>query len=114
MFAANFHQDGFGTAMPMGTLHDLLRWLSLRQNWEESLKLTDCESVAKHWGVFSHQDKIYVELTTGMNGQSLLNQFPSLCTLPVMPGEQIGLLGGDPCEGQTFYFGPFSEELENL
>ncbi len=109
-----FGFDAFERPTALRTLHDLVRWLSLRQNWEESLEMSDCDSIARHWGVFSHQDKIYVEVTTGLDGQHVLKHFPGLSTLPVIPGEQVGLLGGDPCRGQTYYFGPFSEEHENL
>jgi len=109
-----FGFDGFERPTALRTLQDLLRWLALRQSWEESISLSDCQSIARQWGVFSHQDNIYVEITTGMNGQDMLKQFPGLVTLPVMPGKQVGLLGADPCHGQTFYFGPFSDELANL
>jgi len=113
-FSTNFHDDSFDCRTALKTLKDLLRWLSLRQSWEETIPMSECDSVAKTWDLFSHQDNIYVEITTGMNGQSLLHHFPGLSTLPVMPGEQQSKLGMSPCQGQKFYFGPFNEDLKNL
>lgn len=111
---ATFHQDGFECPTAMQSLQELVRWLSLRQSWEESIKLASCDSVARDWGVFPHEDQVYVQIVTGLNGQDLLNQFPGLSMLPVMPGDNVPATSTIPCKGHAFYFGPFSNKYDNL
>jgi len=106
--------DSFACPTALQSLRDLVRWLALRQSWEESFQLSLCDSVARRWGVFPHEDCVYVQVVTGMNGQDLLKHFPGLSTLPVTPGEQTPATSGDLCDGHAFFFGPFSEEFSNL
>ncbi|HEY5595779.1 MAG TPA: hypothetical protein VIL47_00755 [Candidatus Bipolaricaulota bacterium] len=109
------YRDGFACPIALQTLQDLVRWLALRQSWEETIKLSDCQSVARQWGVFPHENKIFVQVVAGLNGQQMLLQFPGLSTLPVMPGDRIPPRSiEDPCHSHIYYFGPFAEEFHNL
>ncbi len=106
--------DGFQAPVALNSLRELLRWLVLRQDWEQASALDDCDCVARWWAVLPHEGEIYVEVATGLNGQGLLNRFPGLSTLPVTPGPRAPVASGAPCEGHLFYFGPFSDALDNL
>ncbi len=107
-------KDDFSNPTALNSLKDLLNWLVLRQNWEESMALEDCDCMAKEWSILPHESDVYVELITGINGQDLLNKYPGFSTLPVTPGEKVPPNSGIECEGHAFYFGPFSDEYKNL
>lgn len=109
-----FYLDGFESPTALITLRDLVRWLALRQQWEESTRIDPCDCIARRWALWPHEDQIYVEVVTGLNGQNLLNRFPGLSTLPVTPGDRVPVISGVKCDGHVFYFGPFADEFENL
>lgn len=108
------YRDGFNSPVALTSLRDLLRWLVMRQQWEESSALGECDCIARQWAVLPHEHDVYVEVMTGLNGQGLLNRFPGLSTLPVTPGPRAPTTSGALCQGHVFYFGPFSNELDNL
>ena len=107
-------RDNFSSPTALNSLKDLLSWLVLRQNWEESMQLEACDCMAQQWSIMPHEDDVYVEVITGINGQDLLHKYPGFATLPVIPGEKVPLKSGIKCEGHAFYFGPFSDEHKNL
>lgn len=108
------YEDGFANPVGLRSLQDLLRWLVLRQHWERSVALAECDCVARHWAIIPHQGEVYVEVVAGVNGQDLLHKFPGFSTLPVTPGDRTPLRAGAQCADHAFYFGPFSQEMENL
>jgi len=108
------YRDAFQRPTALNTLRDLLRWLALRGHWEQSSAIPTCECVARHWAVIPHEDEVYVEVVTGVNGQNLLRQFPGLSTLPVTPGDRVPVISGVTCHGHAYYFGPFARDYDNL
>jgi hypothetical protein len=101
---------------PVSTLKDFLRWLVLREQLEIEHDIPEAQRIAHRWNIFPYEGAIFVGVVTGLTGQELLNHFPEL-DLPVslpesgeLPEELRDLL----YTPHVFYFGPFSQEHDNL
>jgi hypothetical protein len=101
---------------PISTLKDFLRWLVLREQLEIEQDVPEAQRIAHRWTIFPFQEAIFVGIATGLSGQEILNHFPEL-DLPVSLPESDELpqeLRDLPYKPNIFYFGPFSQEYENL
>ncbi|MCL6642218.1 MAG: hypothetical protein K6T71_02690 [Candidatus Bipolaricaulota bacterium] len=101
---------------PISTLKDFLRWLVLREQIEIEQDIPEAQRIAHRWTIFPFQEAIFVGIATGLSGQEILNRFPEL-DLPVSLPESEELpqeLRDLPYTPNIFYFGPFSQEYENL
>jgi hypothetical protein len=101
---------------PISTLKDFLRWLVLREQLEIEQDVPEAQRIAHRWTIFPFQEAIFVGIATGLSGQEILNRFPEL-DLPVSLPESDELpqeLRDLPYKPNIFYFGPFSQEYENL
>jgi hypothetical protein len=97
-------------------LRDFVRWLVLREQVEEEERVPEHQRIAHRWTIFPFQEGIFVGIATGLTGQEILDTFPEL-NLPVsvpdneeMP-EGLQNLSFKP---NLFYYGPFSQEYDNL
>ncbi|GBC76499.1 hypothetical protein HRbin07_00701 [bacterium HR07] len=100
----------------ISTLKDFLRWLVLREQLEIEQDIPEAQRIAHRWTIFPFQEAIFVGIATGLSGQEILNRFPEL-DLPVSLPESEELpqeLRDLPYKPNIFYFGPFSQEYENL
>lgn len=100
----------------ISTLKDLLRWLVLREQSEIEQNIPEAQRIAHRWTIFPFQEAIFVGIATGLRGQEILDRFPEL-DLPVSLPESAELpeeLRDLPYKPNIFYFGPFSQEYENL
>ncbi len=100
----------------ISTLKDFLRWLVLREQSEIEQDIPEAQRIAHRWTIFPFQEAIFVGIATGLSGQEILNRFPEL-DLPVSLPESEELpeeLRNLPYKPHIFYFGPFSQEYENL
>lgn len=98
------------------TLKDFLRWLVLREQDEIEANIPEAQRIAHRWTIFPFQNAIFVGIATGLSGQEILNRFPEL-ELPVSLPESEELpeeLRDLPYKPNIFYFGPFSQEYDNL
>lgn len=98
------------------TLKDFLRWLVLREQNEIEADIPEAQRIAHRWTIFPFQNAIFVGIATGLSGQEILNRFPEL-DLPVSLPESEELpeeLRDLPYKPNIFYFGPFSQEYDNL
>lgn len=100
----------------VSTLKDLLRWLVLREQLEIEQNVPEAQRIAQRWNIFPYEGAIFVGIVTGLSGQEILNRFPEL-DLPVSLPESEELpeeLRDLPYKPNIFYFGPFSQEYDNL
>lgn len=100
----------------VSSLKDLLRWLVLREQLEIEQNVPEAQRIAQRWNIFPYEGAIFVGIVTGLSGQEILNRFPEL-DLPVSLPESEELpeeLRDLPYKPNIFYFGPFSQEYENL
>jgi len=100
----------------ISTLKDFLRWLVLREQSEIEQDIPEAQRIAHRWTIFPFQEAIFVGIATGLSGQEILDRFPEL-DLPVSLPESDELpeeLRHLPYKPHIFYFGPFSQEYENL
>ncbi len=100
----------------VSTLKDFLRWLVLREQFEIEQEVPEAQRIAHRWNIFPYEGSIFVGVVTGLTGQELLNRFPEL-DLPVSLPESEELpeeLRDLPYTPHVFYFGPFSQEYDNL
>ncbi|MCX8102977.1 MAG: hypothetical protein N3E42_00830 [Candidatus Bipolaricaulota bacterium] len=100
----------------ISTLKDFLRWLVLREQSEIEQDIPEAQRIAHRWTIFPFQNAIFVGIATGLSGQDILNRFPEL-DLPVSLPESEELpeeLRDLPYKPTIFYFGPFSQEYDNL
>ncbi len=100
----------------VSTLKDLLRWLVLHEQLEIEQNVPETQRIAHRWNIFPYEGAIFVGIVTGLSGQEILNRFPEL-DLPVSLPESEELpeeLRDLPYKPNIFYFGPFSQEYENL
>lgn len=97
-------------------LKDFLRWLVLREQFETEQSIPEAQRIAHRWTIFPFQEAIFVGVATGMSGQEILNKFPEL-DLPISLPESEELpeeLRDLPYKPNILYFGPFSQEYDNL
>lgn len=100
----------------ISTLKDFLRWLVVREQSEIEQNTPEPKRIAHRWTIFPYQEAIFVGIATGLTGQEILDRFPEL-DLPVSLPESEELpeeLRDLPYKPNIFYFGPFSQELDNL
>ncbi len=100
----------------ISTLKDFLRWLVLREQLEIQQNTPEAQRFAHRWNIFPYEGAIFVGIVTGLSGQEILNRFPEL-DLPVSLPESEELpqeLRDLPYKPNIFYFGPFSQEYDNL
>ncbi|MCS7197500.1 MAG: hypothetical protein NZ930_02280 [Candidatus Bipolaricaulota bacterium] len=100
----------------ISTLKDFLRWLVLREQLEIQQNTPEAQRFAHRWNIFPYEGAIFVGIVTGLSGQEILNRFPEL-DLPVSLPESEELpaeLRELPYKPNIFYFGPFSQEYDNL
>jgi hypothetical protein len=85
--------------------------------FEEERRVPERERIGHRWTIFPYQGVIYVGVATGLNGQEILDRYPEIYLLPISPPadeelpEDLKTLSFKP---NLFYFGPFSQEDENL
>lgn len=100
----------------ISTLKDFLRWLVLREQLEIQQDIPEAQRFAHRWNIFPYEGAIFVGIVTGLSGQEILNRFPEL-DLPVSLPESEEVpeeLRDLPYKPNIFYFGPFSQEYDNL
>jgi hypothetical protein len=100
----------------ISTLKDFLRWLVLREQFEVEQNVPEAQRFAHRWNIFPYEGAIFVGIVTGLTGQEILDRFPEL-DLPVSLPESEELpqeLRDLPYTPNIFYFGPFSQEYDNL
>jgi len=100
----------------ISTLKDFLRWLVLREQFEIEQNVPEAQRFAHRWNIFPYEGAIFVGIVTGLTGQEILDRFPEL-DLPVSLPESEELpqeLRDLPYTPNIFYFGPFSQEYDNL
>ncbi len=104
-----------GTSM-IENLRDFLKWITLQEILEEQDKVPEHQRFAHRWTIFPYQDSIYIGIATGLSGQDVLNQFPTIANLPVSQSDEelpddLKNLSFKP---NLFYYGPFDQGSENL
>ncbi len=100
----------------IGNLRDFLKWLTLKEIIESQDNVPEHRRFAHRWTIFPYDDSIYIGVATGLSGQEILNQFPTIADLPVSQSdeslpEELQNLYFKP---NLFYYGPFNQEQSNL